>query len=118
MPKFHMTLEQHLEYVQMFSQVDLRITPIPPLCLQIWEHAQADGIPLGKLFVLRQSLEPGVGGTHNTESGDIWIVYDEQHPEESAKLLLHEVAHAQRRSKLAGGIDDDWDEEALVFRQV
>lgn len=111
-----MTLEQQLEYVKMFSQVDLRITPIPPLCLQIWEQAQADGISLGKLFVLRQSLEPGVGGSYNIESGDIWITFDEEHPEVAAKCLLHELAHAKRRTKHDGDIDSDWDEEAEVFR--
>lgn len=116
MPKFTLSLKEHLEYIKMATAVDLRIYPAPSICAMLWERAQAAGIKLGELYVLRQSLEPGVGGSFNSTTRDIWVAYDQERPEEAAKCLLHELAHARRGARKDGDINADWEEEEVVFR--
>jgi hypothetical protein len=109
-------VEQALDRIKLMEGKDLRVTPIPPLCLRIWECAQAAGIALGTLYVLKESLEPVVRGACDTDH-NIWVVWDEAHPEETAICLLHEVSHAKRGVKQAHiNIDEDWDDEAAVFQ--
>jgi hypothetical protein len=91
----------------------------PPLLLaEVWARARADGLPVSQLYVLGEPLEPYVRGAYNRRTGDVWVLLQEGAEVTAAESLLHELAHAQRQHPPATSIDDDWEEEAEVYRMA
>ncbi len=114
--RFRIILQQHLDWLAAQGH-ELRIQT-PPRYEQLWRRAREAGLHLGELYLLRAPLEAHVGGSYNRESGDIWVVHSEDRPEAGPRNLLHELAHARRRSPMPESVDRDWDEEREVWLEA
>lgn len=88
----------------------------PPACQEVWQRAKQDGrFHLGHLYLVNQALDEGAQGAVENASHDIWILYDETHPDEALRTLLHELCHAKRLIEEPQTLDRYWEEEAAVI---
>lgn len=98
------SLEHTLKMERLMTGRDRRL-PVPDILDQFWWRAGAEGYPVRHLYVLDEPLHPGVAGTYNTSTKDVWIYLDRDCPDraaaeaEAASNLLHEIAHAARAGR-------------------
>lgn len=83
----------------------------------LWQRATADpSFHLGKLYVLRTPLMATIAGQYERHTGDVAIVWHPDDPAESYRILLHELAHAQRPPRACTMVDAHWEDEQATER--
>ena len=88
------------------------VLPLPRICRQIIERARAEGMPFGTLYVVCRPLQPGVQGSYDRETRDIWCHLDSSLEEEGQRALVQSIlsmlASLQQGFPLPQTIEDDW----------
>jgi hypothetical protein len=115
-----MNIQQELEIVQITHGTNI-LLPTPPVCTALMERARAEGIPVGQLFVLSCSLLPGVRGSYDRISRDLWCHYDASGPRGDQSImqcLLTLLAHARLGQPIPATIEEDWQQEQNAWREA
>lgn len=88
------------------------VLPLPPICREIVERARADGIRFGNVYVVCRPLQPGVQGSYDRETRDLWCHYDSSLGEEGQRALVQSVlsmlASLHQGFPRPATIEDDW----------
>ncbi|MBF6611611.1 MAG: hypothetical protein IVW55_00600 [Chloroflexi bacterium] len=113
-----LSFADQIEYRRLAGRETLVDTP--PECAYLWEKGKAAGFHLGRLYMVNEPLDPGAGGAWHRESGDVWLHCppSPDSPVRSQTNLLHELAHADLRTRATEMLDGYWDGEAATWRRA
>lgn len=112
-----MRIQEQLEIIRITRGTNI-LLPTPPACAVLMQRAQAEGIFVGQLFVLSCSLLPGIKGSYDRTSGDMWCHYYADDPEGNhtvLRCLLTLLAHAKLRQPVPETIEQDWQQEQMAW---
>jgi hypothetical protein len=117
-----MSLAEQIATARMLEQIEaehrgehppqtLLLRPDATLA-DLWTRASADPtFHLGRLFVLRRPLVWTVAGNYERATGDVAVVWNADDPTETARVLLHELAHARRPARTSTTVTACWADE-------
>lgn len=97
------------------------VLPTPPACQWLMEQAKASGLPLGHLFVLSRPLSPGIRGSYERESGNLWCHYDggdENGANEVLLCILTLIAYAKLGFAPPATIEEDWEQARKAHQEA
>ena len=112
-----MDIPQRLEIIRLTHGSNIHL-PTPPACAALIERARADGILLGRLYVLSCPLTPGVRGSYDRTSGDLWCHFyagDQRGDRPVLQCLLTLIAHAKLCQPVPETIEQDWQQEQAAW---
>ncbi len=88
------------------------VLPVPPLCRKILDQARAEGIAFGHVYIVCRPLQPGVQGSYDRQTRDMWCHYDGSLGQEGQRALVQSLlsmlAALQQDAPLPQSIEEDW----------
>jgi hypothetical protein len=108
-----------MDIQQLLEVASLRIghgilLPTPPACDLLVQRARAEGIAVGRLYIVSRSLRPGVCGGYERNTGNLWCHYGAGEAEGEQELLrglLVLLACVKLQRPLPTTIEEDWGNE-------
>src|SRR5690242_13804753 len=97
------------------------VLPTPPACLELLDQAKAAGIAIRTLFVLSRSLSPGIRGSYDRQTGDLWCHYNSREEDGARHLLqclLILIAHVKLAYPSPTTIEQDWEQAQAAHREA
>lgn len=101
------------DLVELSQRLHLNVVlPVPPLCRQILDRAKTEGIQFGTVYIVCRPLTPGIQGSYDRETRDMWCHLDSSLGEEGQRHLVQclfsLLASIQREDPFPSSIEDDW----------
>ena len=112
-----MDIPRTLEIIRLTQGRNI-LLPTPPACATLMERARAEGIFVGRLFVLSRALVPGVRGSYDRISGEMWCHYyggDPRGERSILQCLLTLIAHAKLLQPVPETIEQAWQQEQAAW---